>query len=113
MLKQIRNTSARLTLLVYLTSILMVAVFHYHDLKIVVPLSDEVVYHQHDSQESHGDTDDDHCALCLISHAQADLFSGFVLINNNNQGIHFLPENSGFSSLFSSWFPKRAPPVTV
>jgi len=110
MLNQIRNISARITLLVYLSSFLTVALFHYHGLKNTVPQADEVGYHQHNSQERTGDTDEDHCSLCLISHAQADVFSGFVLTNDNNREINFQPEYSGYSSFFSSWYPKRAPP---
>ncbi|NBC02845.1 MAG: hypothetical protein GVY20_03980 [Bacteroidetes bacterium] len=116
MLNRIRNISARFTLLVYLTSFLAVALFHYHD---YAPLSDGdlagtivSVSHQN-TGESNSDGDIEHCSLCLITNVQFDAFSNAVPSLNYLGNQNFSAICTVITIPFIDYSPKRAPPVTA
>jgi hypothetical protein len=116
MLNKIRNISARITLLVYLTSFLAVALFHYHD---YLPLAEGnhtgviiIVSHQ-DTGEKSNDIDHDRCSLCLITNVQFDSLSNEFPSVNYSENQLFSVVSSDISIPFIDYSLKRAPPIIV
>ena len=116
MLNKIRNISARITLLVYLTSFLAVVLFHYHD---YLPQAEGnhtgviiIVSHQ-DTGEKSNDIDHDRCSLCLITNVQFDSFSNAVPSLNYLGNQSFSAASTVISIPFLEYSSKRAPPVAV
>lgn len=114
MLNRIRNISARITLFVYLTSFLSVALFHYHDFS---PLADEdhagmiiSLAHQNPGEKSN-DIDDDHCSLCLITNVQFDAFSDATPALNYLGNQKFSAIRADILNTLLDYSSKRAPPV--
>jgi len=114
MLNRIRNISARITLFVYLTSFLAVALFHYHDYSALAEGDHAVsiisVSHQNPYENSN-DVDVDHCSLCLITNVQFDAFSNAVPSLNYLGNQLFGVVCADISIPFLSYSSKRAPPV--
>lgn len=116
MLNRIRNISARITLLVYLTSFLSVALFHYHDYS---PLAEGdqagtfvSVSHQ-DTGEKSSDVDDEHCSLCLITNVQFDAFSNTFPSLNYSDDKNFSAVSADVLNPFIKYSSKRAPPAVT
>jgi len=114
MLNRIRNISARITLLVYLTSFLSVALFHYHDISPL--LVDEhavttISVSHHNPGDNSNDVDAEHCSLCLITNVQFDAFSNSVPSLNYLGNQIFSSSCTDILIPFLDYSSKRGPPV--
>ena len=114
MLSKNRKISSRIILLVYLTSLVSVTLFHYHgsdSVDIGYYADTTVSVSHHSTGEKNSDVDDDQCSLCLITNVQFDAFSNTVLTLNNVENQLLAIVNSYLSIPFINYSSKRAPPA--
>lgn len=113
MLNKNRKISARVILLVYLTSFFSVTLFHYHDYDSIAigDHADTAVSVSHQSTgEKNSDVDVDQCSLCLLTNAQFSVFSVTYPALNEAENQLTTTIATDLSILYINFSPKRAPP---
>jgi len=114
MLVRIRTISAKFTLLVYLASMLMAALFHYHDSSEGLTEESAITFDiQADNVEDTTVVQGEHCNLCKVA-------SGHILPGNNSTSLipnafkkQILTSLIVVKELIIGSLSQRAPPVAV